>query len=93
MLPLSCMHMVASVFILHNVKDVEDVSLVLQSWTLFQLPHQRCKICISMGVSRQVQFSNTVGLVEGKQCKTNALQSESEFKKETKLLYLVLLCV
>lgn len=49
--------------VLHYVKDVEYVSLVLQSWTLFQLPHQRCKVCVALRIPRQVQLGSTVRLV------------------------------
>lgn len=58
-----CVCVVVSVSVLHHVKDVEYVSLVLQSWTLFQLPHQRCKVRVALRVSRQVQISSTMGLV------------------------------
>lgn len=53
---------VISTPVLHDIKDVEDVSLVLQSWTLFQLPHQRSKVRVALRVPRQVQISSTVGL-------------------------------
>lgn len=55
--------MAVTISVLHYVENVEDVSLVLQSGTLFQLPHQRRKVCIALRVSRQVQISSTVELV------------------------------
>lgn len=70
--------------LLHYVKDVEYVSLVLQSWTLFQLPHQHCKVCVALRVSRQVQISSTVGLVRDVSVKINKLWSN--ITRETRLL-------
>lgn len=93
--------MVASVSALHYVKDVEDVSLVLQSWTLFQLPHQCCKVCVALGVSRQVQISSTVGLMRN--ANVRQMHFRPRLKSQEKqsylwedlpcLLYLVLLCM
>lgn len=48
--------------VLHDVKDVEKVSLVLQRGALLQLPNQSCKVCVALRVLRQVQISTTVGL-------------------------------
>lgn len=62
--------------VLHYVKDVEYVSLVLQSRTLFQLPHQCCKVCVALRVPRQVQISSTVGLV--RDVRVNILKSQEK---------------
>lgn len=62
--------------VLHYVKDVEYVSLVLQSRTLFQLPHQCCKVCVALRVPRQVQISSTVGLV--RDVRVNMLKSQEK---------------
>lgn len=66
------------VAVLHHVEDVEDVRLVLQSRTLFQLPHQRCEVGVALRVSRQVQVGSTVGLE--KTLRVNRVKS-SEKKK------------
>lgn len=50
------------VSVLHHVEDVEQVSLVLQGWTLLQLPNQGCKVCVALRVLRQVQLSRSVRL-------------------------------
>lgn len=50
------------IYILHHIEDVEYVSLVLQSRTLFQLPHQCCKIGVALRVPWQMQISSTEGL-------------------------------
>lgn len=80
-LPILEMVALLSVAILHDVKDIKDVSLVLQCWTLFQLPHQPYEVCFALWVSRQVQISSTVGLVS----RTKTLQTNSEVTRETKL--------
>ena len=75
-----------SVSVLHYVKDVEDVSLVLQSWTLFQLLHQRCKVCVGVGVSRQVQIGSTVGLVRDAKVRQMHFRPRVKSQEKTKLL-------
>lgn len=81
--------------VLHYIENVEDVSLVLQSGTLFQLPHQCRKVCVALRVSRQVQISSTVELVSVKQMHFR-VKSQTRNKVASGGIccaYLVLLCM
>ena len=71
--------------LLHYVEDVENVGLVLQSRTLLQLPHQRCEVCVALRVSRQVQISNTVGLLKDVSVKQVQFRGNTEVTGQTTL--------
>lgn len=77
-----CVCVYVSMSVLHYIKDVEYVGLVLQRRTLFELPHQRCKVCVPLRVSGQVQVSSTVGLEREVGVRLNTLHSNTDVTRE-----------